>query len=732
MGLLNEYFQRMKPITPTRPFLDVELAVNEEAYWKRIKYTQYSPDKLLTKKKIEVYNDLINDAEIESSINALKTIRLSSGWEVVPASDIPIHKQQSDFVIYNFENIEGSFDDDLREMMGAVEMGVSINELVWAVQEQGLYKNKIILSSLKSKNPKYLNVWVDDFDNIREDGIVNISGIDYGRKYPAEKFVIYSFNKKYENVLGTSRLRAIYDLWFLKQIIIKSWAIFIEKYGHPIPIIKHPGLDSQAKANLLTALKQFRVETGLLIPKAVELDFADVKINSTDLYIKSLEHINEQIRKTILGQTLTSDAGSKGSYGLGQVHFDILLMYEQHLGEDLSKKAINNQIIKRLIDYNFGKQEEYPKFRFKPLVQDDVTVMIDKYYTGVQMGAIKPIPEDEDKIRELLHLPKRDESKSPAQVTIAQQTEKYADNIIAFKEKLFTGTRRKTLTPYEKHTDYSDIKDILESNTEDFSVKIGKIMMESVDDIKGQIDRKKIIQDKNIKAIENLHLKYVGDMKIRFQEMLESLYKLGMRDARKEILAKKKVKTYQEIDWRKVTPTEALNILYNNKAFYVTGIERDFILKKVKDILYRGIETGASVKDIMKGLDDALQPYFDTGLVDDEVYSGARLETITRTNISSAYNQGRKAYFEDPTLEGFTQAYQYSAILDDRVRPNHAKMDSRIYAVTNPIWDTWTPPNGFNCRCLLIPVTADEEWEESPVIDVQPDAGFEKPGTKGS
>lgn len=35
-----------------------------------------------------------------------------------------------------------------------------------------------------------------------------------------------------------------------------------------------------------------------------------------------------------------------------------------------------------------------------------------------------------------------------------------------------------------------------------------------------------------------------------------------------------------------------------------------------------------------------------------------------------------------------------------------------------------------NCRCVLIPITSDEEWEESPPLPatLRPDAGFEKPG----
>jgi SPP1 gp7 family putative phage head morphogenesis protein len=232
-------------------------------------------------------------------------------------------------------------------------------------------------------------------------------------------------------------------------------------------------------------------------------------------------------------------------------------------------------------------------------------------------------------------------------------------------------------------------------------------------------------------------LKYVGDTKNNFNSLLGDAFRKGIRDARKETLAKKKKKNYseyrkfQEIDLRHIDPKEALEY-FNVKAFEMAGIERDFVLKKVKQRLLDGIKTGATTKDLVEAIETDLEGYVSRGIPVDipEELIGFRLETVVRTNYGDAYNQGRKMFFEDPKLDGFIVAYQYSSILDDRVRPNHSIMDGRIYSVKNPIWDLWTPPNGFACRCILIPVTQGDEWEESdlPPKDVQPDKGFSKPG----
>jgi hypothetical protein len=83
---------------------------------------------------------MMEDAEIESAINTLKTLRLSSGWEIHSASDTAKDTELKEFVEWNLDNIEGSFDDDLREIMGGVEMGLSLNELVFYQIESGRWK----------------------------------------------------------------------------------------------------------------------------------------------------------------------------------------------------------------------------------------------------------------------------------------------------------------------------------------------------------------------------------------------------------------------------------------------------------------------------------------------------------------------------------------------------------------------------------------------------------------
>lgn len=60
---------------------------------------------------------------------------------------------------------------------------------------------------------------------------------------------------------------------------------------------------------------------------------------------------------------------------------------------------------------------------------------------------------------------------------------------------------------------------------------------------------------------------------------------------------------------------------------------------------------------------------------------------------------------------------RYTAVMDDRTRPEHAEWHGTILPVDDPWWDTHYPPCGWNCRCTVIQIDAgtiaDRGWEVS-------------------
>lgn len=77
-----------------------------------------------------------------------------------------------------------------------------------------------------------------------------------------------------------------------------------------------------------------------------------------------------------------------------------------------------------------------------------------------------------------------------------------------------------------------------------------------------------------------------------------------------------------------------------------------------------------------------------------------RLETIYETNLQTAYMAGRYETMMAATM--YAPWWEYSAVMDNRTRPQHAALNGQVFRYDDPFWQSWYPPNGFRCRCTVI------------------------------
>lgn len=79
--------------------------------------------------------------------------------------------------------------------------------------------------------------------------------------------------------------------------------------------------------------------------------------------------------------------------------------------------------------------------------------------------------------------------------------------------------------------------------------------------------------------------------------------------------------------------------------------------------------------------------------------SPRRLRLIFDVNLRQAHAAGQWARIQ---RNKESRPYlRYSALLDDRVRPEHAAWDGVVLPVDDPFWETHTPMNGWRCRCSV-------------------------------
>lgn len=62
------------------------------------------------------------------------------------------------------------------------------------------------------------------------------------------------------------------------------------------------------------------------------------------------------------------------------------------------------------------------------------------------------------------------------------------------------------------------------------------------------------------------------------------------------------------------------------------------------------------------------------------------------------------ARWESFIQDGDRYHLQYRTQRDDKVRPEHAALDRVTLPPSNPFWEEFYPPNGWNCRCTVVQV----------------------------
>jgi SPP1 gp7 family putative phage head morphogenesis protein len=167
---------------------------------------------------------------------------------------------------------------------------------------------------------------------------------------------------------------------------------------------------------------------------------------------------------------------------------------------------------------------------------------------------------------------------------------------------------------------------------------------------------------------------------------------------------------------------------YRMQAFTVSGLSDVALIDKVRDAVGNAAEQGDTAADFTKAVNQLTTEAGVQSLAD------FQLTTVFQTNVQRAYANGHFEQMRDPAVAAALPYWKYMTAGDNRVRPNHAALDGFVAQNTDPIWRRIYPPNGFNCRCTVVPILADEAPAEADipgaarvVADV-PDPGFAKGG----
>ena len=360
-------------------------------------------------RQMELYEDMEEkDTHLFSQMQTRKLAVTGLEWEVQPFSKEPLDNQAAEFVSDQLNALEG-FDEALFDMLDAIGKGISVLELEWGLDQQG----RDIIEGMEWVHPKKL-LW-DSTDEV-----MKLCTRDYpaGIELPENKFVVHRYKAKSGHEARSGVLRIVSWMYLFKNFDLKDWVAFSEVYGMPLRLGKYDASASEDdKKQLLDAIYSMGTDAAGIIPSTAMIEIIESnKTTSADVFEQFARYADEQISKAVLGQTLSSDSGG-GSYAQGKVHNEVRHDLTAADAKSLSA-TVRRDIIKPLVEFNFGPDVNIPLFIINSAESDDLKETVEIYRTlACDMGL--KIPEDH--VYKKFAIPKPEEDENVLKVPRAAQ-----------------------------------------------------------------------------------------------------------------------------------------------------------------------------------------------------------------------------------------------------------------------------------------------------------------------
>jgi len=631
----------------------------------------------------------------------------------------------------------------------AVPCGYSVQEVMWA-RRGGM----IVPGEILSKPP-----WWFDFD-INGALLFNDGGVTY-RPVADRKFLLSQHGADENNPYGNKLASVLYSLVWVKRHAWKFGAVFLEKFSVPA-ILAHYArtVSEQDRAALQDAIEQWGVDQALLIPEEAKVSIlANSNASGQHLpHAQMIAEVDRIIAKVVLGGSLTLEAGSDGGRGtraLGGVHresLDLLVSADSRLIEQTL-----GTLIRWIVDYNWGPQENYPEFRnivdrdeldternenLREWYKLGLPVALESIYEAAQLDP----PADD---AEILEPPPSPPPPPPDGVALARgpggsslsafaagpgpgpieraarAAEAYSERVRVRAEDVVLAAHAGAFEPlvadFRAMSRAADGLDAMAQAVGAYEIELQTDQMQQAHAMPAVAGVGAALG--NVRLLGRLY--GLGRMRAEIQAQVDAEKFSGrlQYDDRAELVA--------DVAWDQ-DPQAVLDRL---AARYdvapeawatMQGVERAAVwsyayapcaelVTEVKGMIQNAAARGTSFYDFQVELEDA---YIKRGLIA-PLAEGGRLgqvlapwyvETVFRTTLFDAYGAARWRQMRES--RDYIHYCEWVTAGDQRVRPSHAALEG-VYRIDDiPA----RPPIDYKCRCLLIGITEGRRGENNYTI----------------
>lgn len=741
------WFRRDKPQDKQVPA--GETAWSQDAIYNRSDMPKYNPDGLIGKKGAAIYRKMMLDEQVKAVVRFKRDAVSSRQFSFECDRDMLGDDEAARRIAIAeliVQRMKGSFTDNLNGILTSMYQGFSMTEKVF---EQFDYMGLTYwgIKELKLRPFDTFEFVVDEHGTTQK---VTQSIGDREQDIDISKFIHFTHNPEYDEHYGQSELREAYRSWFSKDMAIRFWNMWLERHASGFKTLQPVNgktlvAGSQEYNNLQSVLNNSVNGAGMILPSDIELNTV---FPTNNVAFKEAMQVHDLgIAKALLVPNLMgiTPSGQTGSYSQSDTQ---LKAFFWTLKADTNRleETLNEQLFRQLGEINFG-DDYWPRLKFQPMSEEQITALVEQWTALLDKQAVTRSDSDEEFVRNLLGFPAKDDTSTIEEPQAAQpapeepaalEPEQPASGDIPDETIRGRATVIKAaFTRAEKRVDFTVIANSSQAIEKEHANNIAMSVSDLTELYLADFKEAQPNWDPERTGIEIKKLKLDSGLKSKINRQVRAMFKDGWNLGQKH--AEIEVDKAKKLNFSRFMDHERLKFIgdefFKTKSFKVAGDLTDEVKKKIDTIIVNGAKTGKTVEEIEQEvystfasdglLAEDMMPALAEALAGQDIVNPqARIDTMVRTNLFEAINEARYGYFTDPALDGFVEALEYSAILDSRTTQICTQLDGHVHAAKDELWDTYRPPNHYNCRSLLIPVTEIDRWTESEQPTLQPQKGF--------
>ncbi|WP_338813736.1 DUF935 family protein [Bernardetia sp. Wsw4-3y2] len=436
-----------------------------------------------------------------------------------------------------------------------------------------------------------------------------------------------------------------------------AWGEFEQIYGVPIRTAYTSSNNPKVRNEIESWLEDMGLASYALFPEGTRLEIiANPGTGNSDIFDRKIEVLDKQVSKLILGNTMTLDEGSSRSQG--EVHER---SEDEITKDDLTEIlfVLNDELLPRLrkFGYNFAEGD---RFAFDEKADLKARMEIDK-------NMLSRLSDEYLEETYNVKIRKEETTTSIPLNAVAQLKKK---EFLRSKLNAFKRTS-KVDTHYNK--EYC-------SSCSDKYVAV----LETPDNISVINQIITFLHDNpNSEVPENL----IQELSESYVSVFESAITEGY--GTENIL---------------IEDENMINVLRQNvQVFGAAKTESE--LRQMTNLLY---DSDGSLRTFQEFRFDALKLH--------ENYNVNWLKAEYNVSVNSSI--AARKWVEIERDKEIFPLLKYITAGDDRVRSNHEKLDNKILPQNDDFWNTYYPPNGWNCRCTVQKIRKGEISKDVPNIEI--------------